>query len=193
MESWSHTSLIIAPQRARSKDFKSRSRSRSRSPTPYRRRSRSRSPDRRYRSSRRSRSPSYSRSRSRSRHRRRSNSRSRYDDHRRRRSDSPYGRRHEEDEAAVVTDMFIRSVAAEVKGHDAKYEASLKERERNNPKYGFLTNKHVGAIYAGACISYLMYLSNSASKTRILSWSCRKTRCRPSIRRRGKLVFRKKS
>jgi len=38
--------------------------------------------------------------------------------------------------------MFIRTVAAEVRGHDAKYEASLKEREKNNPKYGFLVNKH---------------------------------------------------
>lgn len=43
----------------------------------------------------------------------------------------------------MITDMFIRTVAAEVRGHDAKYEASLKERERNNPKYGFLLNKHV--------------------------------------------------
>ncbi|KAF7981889.1 hypothetical protein HWV62_31469 [Athelia sp. TMB] len=47
-----------------------------------------------------------------------------------------------EDEVEVVTDMFIRTVAAEVRGHDAKYEATLKERERNNPKYGFLLNKH---------------------------------------------------
>ena len=43
----------------------------------------------------------------------------------------------------MVTDMFIRTVAAEVRGHDAKYEASLKEREKNNPKFGFLLNKHV--------------------------------------------------
>jgi hypothetical protein len=45
--------------------------------------------------------------------------------------------------------MFIRTVAAEVRGHDAKYEASLKERERNNPKFGFLTNKHVRAFLFG--------------------------------------------
>ncbi|KAG5648618.1 hypothetical protein DXG03_003229 [Asterophora parasitica] len=45
----------------------------------------------------------------------------------------------EEEEA--VTDTFIRAVAAEVKGHDAKYEESLRERERNNPKYSFLLHR----------------------------------------------------
>lgn len=39
--------------------------------------------------------------------------------------------------------MFVRTVAAEVRGHDTHYEVNLKEREKNNPKYGFLTNKHV--------------------------------------------------
>jgi U2-associated protein SR140 len=46
-----------------------------------------------------------------------------------------------------VTDMFIRTVAAEVRGHGAEYEASLKERERNNPKFGFLINKHVRVFF----------------------------------------------
>ncbi|KAF8894056.1 hypothetical protein BD779DRAFT_1754036 [Infundibulicybe gibba] len=57
------------------------------------------------------------------------------------RSRSPHGRLHmEEDE--VVTDTFIRAVAAEVKGHDLKYEESLRERERNNPKFAFLRRHH---------------------------------------------------
>ena len=37
-----------------------------------------------------------------------------------------------------ISDKFIRLVAAEVKGHDAEYEDSLKERERTNPRYAFL-------------------------------------------------------
>ncbi|KAL1751128.1 hypothetical protein FB107DRAFT_222634 [Schizophyllum commune] len=41
----------------------------------------------------------------------------------------------------IVTDSFIRAVAAEVKGHGAEYEANLKEREKNNTKYGFMTNR----------------------------------------------------
>ncbi|KDQ27731.1 hypothetical protein PLEOSDRAFT_1104409 [Pleurotus ostreatus PC15] len=42
-------------------------------------------------------------------------------------------------------------VAAEVKGHGAKYESSLKERELNNPKYSFLTNRRNRrhALYKG--------------------------------------------
>ena len=43
----------------------------------------------------------------------------------------------------IVTDSFIRAVAAEVKGHGAEYEANLKEREKNNTKYGFMTNRGV--------------------------------------------------
>jgi len=42
-----------------------------------------------------------------------------------------------------VTDVFIRAVAAEVKGHGKKYETNLKERERNNPKYSFMLKKNV--------------------------------------------------
>ena len=68
------------------------------------------------------------------------------DDYRRRRSNSPYSRRHDEEDAEAVTDTFVRTVAAEVKGNDVKYEANLKERERNNPKYGFLTNKHARQV-----------------------------------------------
>lgn len=42
-----------------------------------------------------------------------------------------------------MTDTFIRTVAAEVKGHGKKYEESLKEREKGNTKYRFLTNPNV--------------------------------------------------
>ncbi|KAJ7702965.1 hypothetical protein B0H17DRAFT_1157118 [Mycena rosella] len=90
-------------------------------------RSRSRSPRERHhgRSSRRSPSP-WSRSRSPS-PRRRSYSRS---------------RRHDgSGEEEVVTDTFIRAVAAEIKGHGSKYEQNLRERERNNPKFAFLLRK----------------------------------------------------
>ena len=34
--------------------------------------------------------------------------------------------------------MFVRTVAAEVKGHGEEYAKSLRERERTNPKYAFL-------------------------------------------------------
>ncbi|KAA1476033.1 hypothetical protein DENSPDRAFT_826777 [Dentipellis sp. KUC8613] len=127
---------------------KSRSHSRERgSHSPSRDRRRSSSRDRYPRSSRRSRSRSYSRSRSRSRSpdfrgARRPSSRSRYD----RRSRSPRGHRSSYDDARDgegddITDDFIRMVASEVRGHGDKYEKSLKEREKNNPKYAFLTNE----------------------------------------------------
>ena len=117
----------------------SRSRSRSRSPPRDRyedwsggdryhfRRSRSR--DRHH-----SRSPIRRRSHSRSRRNRSSSSR--------RRSRSP---RHH-DEADVVTDTFIRAVAAEVRGHDANYEDALRGFERNNPKYQFLLKRDVRSV-----------------------------------------------
>lgn len=41
-----------------------------------------------------------------------------------------------------VTDTYIRTVVAEVKGHGEKYEESLKETEKNNPRYSFLTDRH---------------------------------------------------
>ncbi|KAG6920286.1 hypothetical protein DXG01_005055 [Tephrocybe rancida] len=56
-------------------------------------------------------------------------------------SRSPPSRGHVEEEDPV-TDTFIRAVAAEVKGHDAMYEATLREREQNNPKYAFLLNRN---------------------------------------------------
>ncbi|KAG6903084.1 hypothetical protein C0995_006271 [Termitomyces sp. Mi166 len=55
----------------------------------------------------------------------------------------------EEEEA--VTDTFIRAVAAEVKGHDAKYQETLREREQNNPKYAFLLHKNgYNSVYSTA-------------------------------------------
>ncbi|TFK44403.1 hypothetical protein BDQ12DRAFT_672925 [Crucibulum laeve] len=113
-------------------------RSRSHSRGPDRRRSRSRD---RFRTSRRSLSLSRSRSPrpSYSRSRKYEDSRSRSP--RRRYSRSPISRSHTEEEEAV-TDTFIRAVAAEVRGHDAKYEETLRERERNNPKYAFLLHRN---------------------------------------------------
>lgn len=106
-------------------------------------RSRSRSPPRErhhHHSSRRSPSP-WSRSRSAS--PRRSYSRSRrHDDSR---SSSPRRSHIRDEEEEVVTDTFIRAVAAEIKGHGSKYEQSLRERERNNPKFAFLLKKDVSS------------------------------------------------
>ncbi|KAJ7497522.1 hypothetical protein FB451DRAFT_1211768 [Mycena latifolia] len=103
-------------------------------------RSRSRSPPRERhhgRSSRRSPSP-WSRSRSSS-PRRRSYSRSRRHDNSR--SPSPRRSHIRDEEEEVVTDTFIRAVAAEIKGHGSKYEQNLRERERNNPKFAFMLRK----------------------------------------------------
>jgi len=51
----------------------------------------------------------------------------------------------------MVTDTFIRAVAAEVKDHDIKYEETLRDREKSNPKYNFLLRRDV---------SYLNYSTN---------------------------------
>ncbi|KAJ7079120.1 hypothetical protein B0H15DRAFT_859171 [Mycena belliarum] len=103
-------------------------------------RSRSRSPPREKQHGRSSRrSPSlYSRSRSSS-PRQRSYSRSRH--HGGSRSPSPRRNHIRDEEEEVVTDTFIRAVAAEIKGHGSKYEQNLRERERNNPKFAFLLRK----------------------------------------------------
>ncbi|KAF9222577.1 hypothetical protein BS17DRAFT_783065 [Gyrodon lividus] len=125
-------------------------RSRSHSYSP-RHRSRSQSGGRGHRSSRPSRSRSYSYSRSPPRRRCSPYSRSaRYGSRSPRRSRSS-SRRREEDDEAGVTDTFIRAVAAEVKGHGLRYEENLKEWERSNPKYAFLTGRrhHRHAFYRG--------------------------------------------
>ncbi|KAF6760131.1 hypothetical protein DFP72DRAFT_883300 [Ephemerocybe angulata] len=56
----------------------------------------------------------------------------------RRRSQSPPRKVLDDDD---ITDTFIRAVAAEVKGHGIAYEKMLKEREKNNSKYGFMLQR----------------------------------------------------
>ncbi|KAI3618779.1 hypothetical protein WG66_016579 [Moniliophthora roreri] len=93
-----------------------------------------------------SRSRDHSRGRSQSRERRRARSRSRDSRSRSPRgyhSHSPRHRRSRStDQEDVVTDTFIRAVAAEVKGHGKKYEESLWKREANNSKYSFMKREH---------------------------------------------------
>ncbi|KAJ3762814.1 hypothetical protein EV360DRAFT_34953 [Lentinula raphanica] len=94
---------------ARSK-YRSRSRSRSRSADrTYRRQGRSRERNRSYSPRHRGHSPRRSR-----------------------RSPTP------DPEEETVTDVFIRAVAVEVKGHGREYEENLLKCEENNPKYTFL-------------------------------------------------------
>jgi hypothetical protein len=119
---------------------------RSRSPSPVlgRRRSRSRSRDRDRDGWRNKRSRSRSHSPRRGSRYSRSPRRSynRYN----KRSPSPRGRRSPHGHATddeEVTDTFIRTVVAEVKGHGQTYEESLKEMEKGNPRYAFLTDPYV--------------------------------------------------
>ncbi len=123
-------------------------RSRSPSPVPERRRSRSRSydRDRDRRRDRRSRSRSYSPRRG-SRYSR--SPRRAYGRYSKRSTSprdprSPRGHATDDDE---VTEIFIRTVVAEVKGHGQKYEESLKEMEKENPRYSFLTNPKVSVAH----------------------------------------------
>lgn len=145
------------------KEERSRSSSRSRSRSRERRRSRSRSPTRKHHGNR-YRSSSWGRNRSNSPRRRRSYSRSRRHDEfgrrspRRHRSRSPQNRGHlEEDE--VVTDTFIRAVAGEIKGHDAKFEETLRGREKNNPKFAFIFRKDVSSTFIVFRCVYITIIS----------------------------------
>ncbi|KAF4620432.1 hypothetical protein D9613_000399 [Agrocybe pediades] len=134
---WSKAVPIAAKPLYVSSTTKARaSRSRSRSYSPDRHAGHSRDS---YQHSRRSRSPSRDRRRSRSPRRRRRYSSSRSHSPRRRHSASPPVALADENDA--VTDTFIRAVALEVKGQDAKYEEALREREKSNPKYNFLLRK----------------------------------------------------
>ncbi|KAI0051920.1 hypothetical protein FA95DRAFT_1580392 [Auriscalpium vulgare] len=118
-DAWSHHLVSLMPRRH------SRSRSRSPEREPHRLRSR-RSRSRSYSPPHGSRRPrSYSRSRY---HRSRSPRR------------RPSNERHHSDDE--VTDAFIRTVAAEVKGHGDKYDESLRELEKNNPMYAFMTDRN---------------------------------------------------
>ena len=139
--------LKILQASSRTRENRSRSRNESRSRSHSRERHRARSRDGHYRGSRRSRSPSRDRRRSQSRQRR-SYSRSRRHYHSHSRSPSRSRRRHSpspmHEDADAVTDTFIRAVAAEIKGHDAKYEETLREFEKNNSKYNFIFRRNVG-------------------------------------------------
>lgn len=42
------------------------------------------------------------------------------------------------DDEEEVSEQFIRTVAAEVKGHGEEYAKNLQEREASNARYGFL-------------------------------------------------------
>jgi U2-associated protein SR140 len=134
----------LVAQRSRSPSpMPERRRSRSRSRSRSHSRSRSRDRDRDYRRNKRSRSRSYSpRRRSRySRSPRRSYNRYR------KRSLSPRDRRGHATDDDEVTETYIRTVVSEVKGHGEKYEESLKEMEKDNPRYSFLTDRHVSSSH----------------------------------------------
>lgn len=67
------------------------------------------------------------------------------------RSRSPTRRRRSvgsDREEELITDTFIRAVAVEVKGQGPEYEAGLKRREMNNPKYAFM-RREVGSLSIG--------------------------------------------
>ncbi|EKM54545.1 uncharacterized protein PHACADRAFT_185461 [Phanerochaete carnosa HHB-10118-sp] len=133
---------------------RSNSRSRSRSRSPRRHRSGSRSLRRRSHSRDRDHRRSYSQSVSRSRSRSRSGSRFRHERRRsysRRRDSRSHSRprfrsrsrsRGRPSDEEEISEQFIRTVAAEVKGHGEEYARSLQEREQSNPKYGFLKPGH---------------------------------------------------
>ena len=150
-------------------------RSRSPSPLPERRRSRSRSRDHDHRDrdwdrdrrrNKRSRSRSYSPRRGSRYSRSPRRSYNRYN----KRSPSPRGRHSPRGYATddeEVTDTFIKTVVAEVKGHGEKYEESLKELEKDNPKYSFLTDRHVSTPYTHLWVQLTVGLA--ASEAQILS------------------------
>ena len=139
------TNDTLVTQRSRSSspvpdrpDRRSRSRSRSRSRDPDRDRDRRRNKRSRSRSYSPRRGSRYSRSprRSYNRYSRRSPSpRGRY---------SPRGYATDDEE---VTESFIRTVVAEVKGHGEKYEENLKEMEKDNPRYSFLADRNVSTLH----------------------------------------------
>lgn len=70
-----------------------------------------------------------------------------------------------------MTDTFIRAVAAEVRGHDSKYEETLREREKANAKYNFLLRRDVRFYVNFSMIFRSHYIA--APEARILSWSNR--------------------
>jgi len=142
---------------------------------------------------RRSRSRSYSPSRSRSPRRRDHRDRDRGGGHYRRRSrsysrsrsprrDRDRGHVRDADEKKLlgdddVTEEFIRVVAVEVKGRGDDYEATLKEKERGNPKYSFLTDHKVWGSLSPVCRHALLIpTSTSTASTGIIAHSCEAAR-----------------
>jgi hypothetical protein len=78
-----------------------------------------------------------------------------------------------------VTDIFIRTVAAEVKGHGEDYEESLKEIEKENPRYSFLTNPKVSAAYMPSTLpDFLELVAQEAQILSVVSGSGRHYRAR---------------
>lgn len=73
------------------------------------------------------------------------------------------------EDADAVTDTFIRAVAAEIKGHDTKYEETLREFEKNNSKYNFIFHRSVGYTYKLLLSTRLIVHYLKASKARLLS------------------------
>lgn len=67
-----------------------------------------------------------------------------------------------------VTDTYIRTVVAEVKGHGEKYEDSLKETEKDNPRYSFLTDRHVSSSHP-TCGTARLTVRPVAPKAQVLS------------------------
>lgn len=135
---------------------------------------------------------SRSRSQSRSRSPRRSYGGSqRYNDSR---SRSPQGRRSSPDEKKFigdddVTDEFIRIVALEVKGRDSDFEKILKEREKNNSKYMFLTDYKVGII-SGLPELPLTEIIHSTGGTDIIDHWCKAaSRSKRNLRTRFARLF----
>jgi hypothetical protein len=68
-----------------------------------------------------------------------------------------------------VTDTYIRTVVAEVKGHGEKYEESLKETEKDNPRYSFLTDRHVSSSRTQLMGTAQLTVLPAAPKAQILS------------------------
>jgi hypothetical protein len=72
------------------------------------------------------------------------------------------------EDADAVTDTFIKAVATEIKGHDMKYEETLREFEKNN-KYNFIFHRSVSYTYKLLISTQLIF--SLASKACLLSRS----------------------
>ena len=75
------------------------------------------------------------------------------------------------EDADAVTDTFIRAVAAEIKGHDTKYEETLREFEKNNSKYNFIFHRSVGYLQIAPFTRLIVSLFKSIEGTPIIEVS----------------------